>query len=320
MRAHSDRDEGRRCDAADGSPMPRTERGGKMFCHACGQPLDSDARWCSHCGTVRPSPPKPPSAHREGTNWYLRSAVFILLLVGISIISRLGGGNIDEQNGTQSQRTEPAKTSVVDPGERILNDAKKPAREKYVSKMQDEFRNQGVDATISDLDGDMVIVSDALKLKPDRDRLMRSTFDPAYRKALCTAGFKTVELKSGAIFGDGDTYSLGCPETKEERAARLEAQRSQRQEFVDQLQNRFNSDSEVAALGIHVEQAADELILTSSSAKDVSPQVFRSMLVQQFSDSSGNKLCNVGFRGLRVRTSPSSGGTFISFGCGKTDP
>jgi hypothetical protein len=186
--------------------------------------------------------------------------------------------------------------------------------------MQDEFRNQGVDATISDLDGDMVIVSDALKLKPDRDRLMRSTFDPAYRKALCTAGFKTVELKSGAIFGDGDTYSLGCPETKEERAARLEAQRSQRQEFVDQLQNRFNSDSEVAALGIHVEQAADELILTSSSAKDVSPQVFRSMLVQQFSDSSGNKLCNVGFRGLRVRTSPSSGGTFISFGCGKTDP
>jgi len=71
---------------------------------------------------------------------------------------------------------------VVDPGQETLNDAMKNARAKYVDKMQDEFRNQGVDATISDVDGELVVVSDNLKLKPDRDQLMRSTFDPAYRR------------------------------------------------------------------------------------------------------------------------------------------
>lgn len=71
---------------------------------------------------------------------------------------------------------------MVDPGQETLNDAMKNARAKYVDKMQDEFRNQGVDATISDVDGELVVVSDNLKLKPDRDQLMRSTFDPAYRR------------------------------------------------------------------------------------------------------------------------------------------
>jgi hypothetical protein len=209
-------------------------------------------------------------------------------------------------------------SAVVDPNEGILNDAKKTAREKYVNKMQDEFRNQGVEATISDLDGEMVVVSDVLKLKPDRDRLMRSAFDPAYRKALCAAGFKTVELKSGVVNGDGDTYSLGCPETKEEKDVRLEAQRGQRQAFVDELQKSFNGDSETAALNIRVEHGTNELIMTGSSAKDVPQKMLRSMLAAEFGDGSSNKLCGVGFRGLRVRSSPSSSGTFISFNCGKT--
>jgi hypothetical protein len=239
-------------------------------------------------------------------------------LIGISIISRLGSGKKDEQDLSQFQTSEPVKSAQVDPNAGILNDATKTAREKYVNKMQDEFRNQGVEATISDLDGEMVVVSDALKLKPDRDRLMRSAFDPTYRKALCAAGFKNVELKSGAILGDGDTYSLGCPETKEERDSRLEAQKGQRQTFVDELQNRFDSDSGVASLGIRVEQGANELILTASSANDVPPKLFRSMLAAEFGDGSNNKLCDVGFHGLRVRSSTSNSGTFISFNCGKT--
>jgi hypothetical protein len=236
----------------------------------------------------------------------------------ISIISRLGSGKKDEQNLTQSQTGKPVESAVVDPSAGILNDAKKTARETYVNKMQDEFRNQGVEATISDLDGEMVVISDALKLKPDRDRLMRSAFDPVYRKALCAAEFKTVELKSGAILGDGDTYSLGCPETKEERDARLEAQKVQRQAFVDELQRNFNSDSGIASLNIRVEQGANELIMTGSSANDVPPKMFRSMIAAEFGNGSNNKLCDVGFHGLRVRTRPSSSGTLISFNCGKT--
>jgi len=241
--------------------------------------------------------------------------VIAVLLVGAGIIIRFGSGNSNGQNSTQSQAGEPAKTATSD---QTPDDPKKPARDEYVSKMQQEFRNQGVEATISDLDGQMIVVSDDLKLKPDRDRLMRSAFDPAYRKALCAAGFKTVELSSGIILGDSDTYSLGCPETKEERDARLEAQREQRQAFVDQLQKSFNSDSEIAALGIHVEQGANELVLTSSSVKDVPTKVFRSMLADEFGDGSSNKLCGVGFRGLRVRSDPSTSGVFLSFNCGKT--
>lgn len=193
--------------------------------------------------------------------------------------------------------TQPRSSEPVDSVSSVLNDAKQAARERYVNKMQAEFRNEGVEATISDLDGAMVVVSDALKLKPDRDRLMRSAFNPAYRRALCTAGFKTVEFRSGAIFGDGDTHSLGCPGTKEERESRLEAQRSQRQAFVDKLQASLNSGAESEG-DIQVEQGADVLILTGASAKDVPPKMFRSMFEAEFGDGSDNKLCSVGFRAL----------------------
>jgi len=245
-------------------------------------------------------------------------AAIVLLLLGISIIGWMGRGKKDEQNLTQSiqpQTSEPVKSAVVDPSEGTLNDAKKTAREKYINKMQVEFRNSGVEATISDLDGDMVIVSDDLKLKPQRDSLMRSTFGPAYRKALCTLGFKTVELRGGVIFGDGDTYSL-CPETKEERDARSDAQKGQRQAFVDVLQQRFSSDSGIASLDIRVEQGAGELILTSPSAKDAPIKLLRSMITD--SDGGTGNLCGIGFQGLRVRSSSSSSGRFISFNCGKT--
>jgi hypothetical protein len=181
--------------------------------------------------------------------------------------------------------------------------------------MQAEFRNSGVEATISDLDGELVIVSDDLKLKPQRDSLMRSTFDPAYRKALCSLGFKTVELRGDVILGDRDTYSL-CPETKEDRDARLDAQKGQRQAFVDELQQKFSSDSGIASLDILVEQGAGELILTSPSANEVPIKLLRSMIAD--SDDSNSNLCSIGFHGLRVRSSPSSSGRFITFNCGKT--
>jgi hypothetical protein len=92
----------------------------------------------------------------------------------------------------------------------------------------------------------------------------------------------------------------------------------QRQAFVDELQKSFNGDSETAALNIRVEQGANELILTGSSAKDAPPKMLRSMTAAEFGDGSNNKLCRAGFHGLHVRNSPSSSGTFISFNCGKT--
>ena len=297
-----------------------------MFCNACGQPLNSEVQFYSRCGAPRhsaDSPGRRATYSPVPTYAYLKRnrvviASIVLLLLGISIISRLGGGKKDEQNLTQSnqpQTSEPVNNAVVDAREGILNDAKKTARDKYINKMQAEFRNSGVEATISDLDGELVIVSDDLKLKPQRDSLMRSTFDPAYRKALCSLGFKTVELRGDVILGDRDTYSL-CPETKEDRDARLDAQKGQRQAFVDELQQKFSSDSGIASLDILVEQGAGELILTSPSANEVPIKLLRSMIAD--SDDSNSNLCSIGFHGLRVRSSPSSSGRFITFNCGKT--
>ena len=181
--------------------------------------------------------------------------------------------------------------------------------------MREVLRNQGVDASILESDGAMIIVSDLLKLKPDRDELMRHAFDRTYRKALCTSGFKTVQLKSGVILGDGDEYSLGCPETKEERMARLQAEQSERQDFVTSLQRDFNSDSEGAA-GMRVEQQGDELILTGSSENgEVPPSVLRALVTSGIDEGTKAKLCSVGFRGARARSYPHSSGVYVSFEC-----
>jgi hypothetical protein len=294
-----------------------------MFCNACGHQFNSAMRFCSRCGAPRSDTgapggeatysPVPSHAYLMHNRAVI--AAIALLVLGISIIGWMGSGKKDGQKLTQPQTSESVKSAVVDPREEILNNARENAREKYINKMQSEFRNSGVEATISDLDGDMVIVSDDLKLKPQRDSLMRSTFDPAYRKALCTLGFKTVELRGDVILGDGDKYSL-CPETKEERGARLDAQKGQRQAFVNELQQRFNNDSGIASLDILVEQGTGELILTSPSAKDAPIKLLRSMIAD--SDDDTRHLCGIGFYGLRVRSSPSSSGRFISFNCGKT--
>jgi hypothetical protein len=108
-------------------------------------------------------------------------------------------------------------------------------------------------------------------------------------------------------------YSLGCPETKERETPDL----GQREVNDKHSWMNFNDDSEISD-NIRVEQGADELILTGSSTKDVPPKMLRSMLAGEFGDGSSNKLSGIGFHGIRVRTSPSSSGTFISFNCRKT--
>jgi hypothetical protein len=103
----------------------------------------------------------------------------------------------------------------------IVEEARASARKDFRSGLREVFRKNGADASISDIDDrKLFIASDSFKLKPNRDETMMQLFGPAVRRKMCVMGFNTIELRSGVIFGDGDEYSLGCPETKEEREAR----------------------------------------------------------------------------------------------------
>ena len=126
-------------------------------------------------------------------------------------------------------------------------------------------------------------------------------------------GFKTFALKSGVIFGDGDTYSLGCPETKEEKEARLEQGRSARQQYVNDLQAKFNRDPDFR--NQRVEDQNNELVLTSPAANDLTPAMIRANWGAMFTGDARKNLCGIGFRGLRVQGTVNDTCTFISFGC-----
>ena len=191
----------------------------------------------------------------------------------------------------------------------ILNDARKTARKNYMDGLREEFRNNGVDASVYGENGDLMIVSGLLKRKRDRDIVMLQQFGPNVRRSLCAMGFKTLALQSGVVFGEGETYSLGCAETKTQREARLEQQRTTRQKYVDSLQ--FGDD-----LDIHATQEGDELVLTGSFANGLSPEMFRVTWGAKFDNEAKKNLCGIGFRGIRIRTDANSAGTFISFNCG----
>ncbi|MGD0870041.1 MAG: hypothetical protein ABSB88_10855 [Bryobacteraceae bacterium] len=219
----------------------------------------------------------------------------------------------DAATNSKSKEEANANAKPVDLKEQILNDARKTAREDYITTMREEFRNNGVDASISDHNGELAIVSDLLKLKPDRDEILRRQFGPAVRRNLCTMGFKSLSLRSGVIFGDGDEYSLGCPETNAEKESRLQEQRSARQKFVDDLQRTFDSDPQ--GHGMQIAQANNEILFTADFG-DLSPQMIRAMWLSKFSDQEKKNLCGIGFKGIRARADAKSPGTFISFGCG----
>jgi hypothetical protein len=182
-------------------------------------------------------------------------------------------------------------------------------RESYIKGMNENFLREGIRANVFESGGEMVVVSEALKEKSDRDHFMRITFGPTYGKSLCAIGFRNVKLTSGVVSGEGEGYSLGCSATREEMAGRLQA----RAEFVNGLQSDFNRDPDLQ--DIKVAQAGKELIITAPAFKGMSPQQMRAM----FGAHSGQQAnaCSIGFKGVRVKTEPSSGGTFISYNCPK---
>ena len=176
-----------------------------------------------------------------------------------------------------------APVSPPDLKQKILDEVQTPGRMTYINGLRESFRNAGFDASVSDLHGDLTVVSDALKLKPDRDEFVRRLFGPAVR---------------------------GCREGKEEKAARLDGDRTARENYVDELRGKLGSN-------MNLQELNNELVLTSASANDLTPAMIRANWGAMFTGEAGKNLCSIGFRGFRVGGTVNDTSTFISFGCGK---
>jgi hypothetical protein len=322
-----------------------------MFCISCGQQLPQGSAFCNRCDARTATPDRTDLAGsvapvrsaageagwldnairafiRAGPKAWVSGAILILaIIVGVIYLDENAptlhhrkspfGGSEGSRKQSAAATAPPVPTSKpVDLKAQILNDARKTARENYISTVSEAFRDGGTDASISDIDGELVIVSDLLKLKPNRDEVLRRQFGPAVRRDLCKIGFKTLALKGGVLFGDGDEYSLGCPETKEQKEARLSEQRTARQKYADDLQRTFNSDPQ--GHGVQMAEGNNELLLTAEFVRGVSPQMIRTIWASKFSDQEKKNLCTIGFRGLRLRADVNSPGTFMSFGCGNS--
>ncbi len=155
------------------------------------------------------------------------------------------------------------------------------------------FRDRGVDAIAIVSQDSLVIVSPEMQPKPVRDEAMRQMFDPASRKALCVMGFKTVNIKTKAIFGVGDLYSLGCAKTEEEKTL----EKSKRQEYLAGMERSFGE-------GTTVVEENGIAVLTSPKFRD-----FTKAQIQALVDAG--TFCNMGFSGVRFRSGSASVGTFI---------
>jgi hypothetical protein len=75
------------------------------------------------------------------------------------------------------------------------------------------------------------------------------------------------------ILGDGDEYSLGCKESKEESDTRLAFELRAREQYVAALQ--ADLDNNPQTQGSRVEEQNADLIITASFIKGISPQQMR---------------------------------------------
>src|SRR5579862_6767867 len=93
-----------------------------------------------------------------------------LLLLGIVLFMCILIVNFQREPGTAAT----AAPTVADPkieASTTEDSVRKAARENYISVMREEFRNNGIDASISDIDGRLILVWDQFKTKPNRDEI-----------------------------------------------------------------------------------------------------------------------------------------------------
>lgn len=91
---------------------------------------------------------------------------------------------------------------------------------------------------------------------------------------------------------------------------------SKRQNFVDDLQRKFDGDPQ--RHGVRVTQEHDEVVLTGPVVGGLSVKAFRTTWLSKFSEVEKKNLCGIGFRGLKGKADADNTGIFVSFECGRS--
>lgn len=189
------------------------------------------------------------------------------------------------------------KKPQVDTKKQEIEEALRSAREQYVEKMAEQFRNDGVDAIVSGTGDQLSISSELLANKPNRDQLMRISFPKSQRLILCNMGYRTIYLQGSGLFADGNRYSLGCPETPEEKAARLKSEEEARQQFAKELQDSVRQ-ADVSISNYQVTTIDQKIIIIGPGFASLSP----SALKARFGTTAN--LCDIGVKSIRIETAP----------------
>ena len=223
----------------------------------------------------------------------------------IIALDSLTGGKPPELSATASPRSVQGvaqqPSAVADP----LAEMHATERKNYVQGLNSVLDGG---AFARDSDGELVIKSPELVDRVARDALMSTSFSPRRLEGLCNMGFKGIKLYA-STFGDSTEYSV-CQESKKDREERLHAQFAKRQEFARNLAAGLNSNSDVQSIDV----IGSELVFTG---KGLDPSFVQSNLPLMMDQNAKSNACGLGFTGMRVRPSPESKGTFISYRCPK---
>jgi hypothetical protein len=178
------------------------------------------------------------------------------------------------------------------------DDSNKAARQALVDRMNETIQQNGANTHVSDHDGQLTLTNKIFDTKSARADVMRELFPPSVRRDLCKIGFKSISFRTGFIAYSETVYSAGCPETKEEAAARAKLDTKAMAEYVASLQEDLSS----AAPGVHMSVSGSTLVITGGGNSQLGRMLASSP------DVKGH-LCSIGFRGTRT------GGVYASLGC-----
>jgi hypothetical protein len=261
--------------------------------------MNDEARFCQKCGhhPVRLSPTL--------VNRLPMIAFGILLLAGIGIwlLAHFANTPPADVRPTAEEQAKPIE----------VQDPLKPLRQAYVEQTRNNLHDEDIDASVSDSNGTLTIIADLFRQKSTRDTFASKLFDKSTRSNLCAIGFKSFELKNGYVLYESSLYSLDCPETADERKARIQAGFAKRQAYVQSLQRDIASASSENGDTLSLSQSKRELIVVSVVAEEgFNVRKFKGMVADSRARA---QLCEAGFTGVRLKNNLQSKGVRIPIQC-----
>jgi hypothetical protein len=184
-------------------------------------------------------------------------------------------------------------------------------REQYANSLHALLRDKGYDIVVTELGDELILAADLFE-----DTSTRVQFLELVRHSnsgLCNMGFRRVDIGKKGFFASSETYSLNCPETADERTARIQAGFAKRQEYVQSLQRDINNSSSEKGDTLSLSQSNGELIVMSVVAEEgFNVRKFKGMVADS---QTRAQFCEAGFTGVRLKNSIQSKGVRIPIHC-----